>query len=279
MLGTEFIGTQAWEAYPFVDVGPFTGVIVDASITSSENTAIEVTRLTPAFDVEFSAIDKNGVVVNYDTALSLKQITVYGTYTMIRAKFNRLVAVFLVATSEVADISGNSKLTSKTGVVQSENVFSVNTLNNFVKLLGGSGLSVEVNSNGEIQISRDDTNPCPENCPQIPILTINKDYSGARDVGILGNCNSPVNDSANHAIELVNQCKPCCDCEQQSHVHDAIVKTYEYYNNLVEQLELISEQYTQLKKTLIDRANAENNTLAIAEINTYMPDTMFRLKQ
>lgn len=280
MLGTEFIGTEAWEAYPFTTLGPFSGILVDASITTSDNVEVEITGIVAATqDVQFSTQNKEGVVTNYDTATALsKKTTVYGMYTMVRAKFNKLVAVFLLATADIADATGSSYLTSKTGVVQADNVFSINGLNNFVTMAGAAGLVVEVNANGEIQISRDDTNPCPENCPPIPILTINKDFGGARDVGLLGNCNDPVSNQPDHSITLNNQCKPCCDCEQQAHVHNAIVKTYEYYNNLVEELEIISEQYATLKRTLIERATAENNQLAITEINTYMPDSMFRLK-
>lgn len=281
MLGEDFIKTAEWESYPFTGLNPFSGMIVDASVTLAINAIVKITSFTAAtLDVEFSTVSHDGTVANFSTATALsKKITVYGNYTMIRARYAQLIAVFLVETSAAVDTSGDGILTSKATIVTSDTLSSVNGLYNTVVVVGASGILAEVNVNDEVQISRNEENPCPENCPPSPILTINGAFGGARNVAILGDCNSAKNDELTSTITLKNSCKPCYDCDSQIIVHNAVVATYNYYNKMVEDLELISEQYTRLKATLIEQANAVGNTLSVQEINLYMPDDLFALKQ
>jgi hypothetical protein len=56
MLGEDFIKTAEWESYPFTELNPFSGVIVDASVTLSTNAVIRLTAFVAAtLDVQFSA--------------------------------------------------------------------------------------------------------------------------------------------------------------------------------------------------------------------------------
>jgi hypothetical protein len=281
MLGADFITTAEWESYPFTELNPFSGIVIDASVTLSTNAVIRLTALAAStLDIQFSAVVEDGTIVTFDTATAVsKKITVYGSYTMVRARFAQLVAVFLLDTASVVNVSGNGVLTSKATIVTSDTLSSINGLYNVVTLLENSGLIVEINANDEIQISRNEENPCPENCPPSPVLTINGAFGGARNVSILGDCNSAKNDELTSTITLKNSCAPCFDCGDQVILHNAVVATYNYYNKMVEELELISEQYTRLKATLIEQANAVGDTLSVQEINLYMPDDLFTLKQ
>lgn len=288
MLGSEFINNAEWEVYPFVQPNPLVGALVDAAITVRSRYKVYINSVTLTLglpDVTFTFEDiETGATTSFDTASATsKNHKTYGDYTMLKARFSstniRAAVVFLFHTESMADVSGlNELVTAKANVIQEEAVFSINGFSNVVELLGQAGIRVELGENNRVELSRDDTNPCPENCPPIPLLTINSQFAGFKNVPVVGNCNNAVQDNDNHILYLANQCQPCCDCDQQAHIHEAIVKTYEYYNSLVDELTQVSEDYNAIRSKLIDDATAAGDTLKVQEIQKYMPDNLFRLK-
>lgn len=288
MLGSEFINNAEWEVYPFVQPNPLVGALVDASITIRSKYKVYINSVTltlglPDVVFTFEDLDTGGTTVFDTSSIITKSHKTYGDYTMLRATFNttnlRTAVVFLFHTASMSDVSGlNEPITAKANVIQEEAVFSINSFSNFVTLLGAAGIKVEVGENNRVELSRDDTNPCPENCPPIPLLTINSQFGGFKNVPVLGNCNNGIVDNDNHILYLLNQCQPCCDCEQQAHIHEAIVKTYEYYNSMIDEITQLAENYNAIRSKLIDDATAAGDTLRVQEIQTYMPDNLFRLK-
>ena len=167
------------------------------------------------------------------------------------------------------------KISAKANVIFEGAVFSLATLENFISLVTENGLKATVVDGNRVQIGRDDTNPCPENCPPIPLLTVNSGYRGYRNVNLTGDCNAIIPDQDNHKLVLNNWCAPCCDCDQQAHVSNGIAETIDLYNKMVDELITISEEYNNIRSKLLSDAIANNDTIAQAEIAAYMPDNLF----
>lgn len=286
MLGGAFLSNAEWEIYPFVRFNPLVDLLVDASITSRSKYTAAVTAVTNVPDVQFKITDTTtGSVYTYNTATAtVRTQVVYGDFTLVKSIFStgtnpRIATVFLFRTDSLANVSGlEEELTAKASVVQEESLFSLNSFTNSVELIGQDGISLSISDTGAVEIGRDATSPCPENCPAIPLLTINSNFAGNKNVSLVGNCNSVVTDSINSILYLHNQCAPCFDCEEQAVLHNAIAATYNYYNQMITDLNQMALDYDKIRSKLLADATAAGDTLAIQEIQKYMPSNLFLLK-
>lgn len=301
-LSKPFYTAEYWEQYPFTRVNNFSGIVVDASLVTKDNVAISLTGLitTGAHSAPtypgFSFL-VNGAPLQIESEYEITpsvwvptpgyEVVDFGDYRTVKFNLAGLTASFVLTISKIVQLLGEdelftSRVLSSSGSsitsVTKQDVTSTDTIvpapGRQFKVLTGPGLSVAI-VDGSIQVSRTDETPCPTACPTTPILSINNEIVGVRNINFFGNCHTIEGIDATHEVWWRNQCAPCCDCDEQSKEIELLAKLYAMYNQTVVSLQHLQGKYMFLRQSLLNGATAQNNCEQIAKVQYFLPNDIF----